>query len=201
LFLAYWLRRATRRVTEHVRAGEDLTSWYLRERQTPFVALQRLRVVPNDETDAKGQLIRLIMTRRSKMQPHVPGRHSAGISLRDGLISFVVILLAFAAFDDITTDNSTHLTVEYTALVLCAVWFVFVAARLIRLGRRTLGMLSLVALLAALWAQRGIGPGITPGRWPEYLAMIGVFFWFLALAAILAVFGWRGVPRPAISQR
>ena len=135
------------------------------------------------------------------MQPHVPGRHSGGFFLRDGLISFVALLLVFAAFDDITTDNATHFTVEYTALVLCAVWFVFVAASLIRVGRRTLGMLSLAALLGALWAQRGVGPGITPGLWPEYVAMTGVFLWFLALAAILVMFSWRGVPRPAISQR
>ena len=80
----------------------------------------------------------------------------------------------------------------------CAAWFGFVAASLIRLGRRTLGVLSLVALLGALWAQRGIGPGIT--LWPEYVAMIAVFLWFLALAATLAVLGWRRGSRPAISQ-
>jgi hypothetical protein len=133
-----------------------------------------------------------------RMQPDVPRRHSGGVLLRDGLMSFVALLLVFAAFDDITTDNTTRFTVEYTALVLCAMWFVFVAADLIRLGRRTLGVLSLVALLGALWAQRGIGPGITPELWPEHVAMTGVFLWFLALSAILVVFGWRFVARPAI---
>lgn len=119
---------------------------------------------------------------------------------RDGLISFVALLLALGAFDDITTDNSTHFTVEYTVLVACAVWFGFVAMRLIRLGRPTLGMLSVVALVGALWGQRGIGPGITPGVWPEYVVMTSVLLWFLALAATLVVLGWRGVPGPQISH-
>jgi hypothetical protein len=44
-FSVYWLLRATREMIEHFRAGENLTSWYLREIQTPFFALQRLRVV------------------------------------------------------------------------------------------------------------------------------------------------------------
>lgn len=132
-----------------------------------------------------------------RMQPLVPGRHSGGFLLRDGLISFVALLLVFAAFDDITTDNSTNFTVEYTVVVACAVWFGFVAVRLIRLGRQTLGVLSLVALLGALWAQRGIGPGITPGVWPEYVVMTGVFLWFLALAATLVALGWRGAIRAA----
>jgi len=53
-FAVYWLLRATRQMIEHFRAGENLTSWYLREIQTPFLALQRLRVVSSDEADAKG---------------------------------------------------------------------------------------------------------------------------------------------------
>ena len=134
------------------------------------------------------------------MESPSAGRHPSGFRRRDGLITFGVLLLAFAAFDDITTDNSTDFTVEYTALVACAMWFGLVAAKLIHLGRRTLGMLSLVALLGALWAQRGIGPGITR-LWPEYVAMIAVFLWFLALAATLMVLGWRAEPRPAISHR
>jgi hypothetical protein len=53
-FSVYWLLRATGQMIEHFRAGENLTSWYLREIQTPFFALQRLRVVSADEADAKG---------------------------------------------------------------------------------------------------------------------------------------------------
>lgn len=116
-------------------------------------------------------------------------RQGTGGFLRDALISFVALLLVFAAFDDITTDHSTRFTAEYTALAACAVWFAYVAAKLIRLGHGTLGMISLVALLGALWGQRGIGPGITPGLWPEYVVTTGAFVWFLALAGILVVLG------------
>ena len=134
------------------------------------------------------------------MQTDAPRRCNDGVLLREALISFVALMLVFAAFDDITTDNATHFTVEYIALSACASWFAFVAVRLIRIGRRTLGALSLAALAAALWAQRGIGPGITPGFWPEYTIMTAVFVWFLALAATLAVLGGRGVLRPATSD-
>ena len=121
----------------------------------------------------------------------VPGRPGGGSLLRDGAISFVALVLVFAAFDDITTDNATRFTAEYTALAVCAAWFGFVAVKLMRLGRTKLGMASLAALLGALWAQRGIGPGITPGLWPEYVVMTVAFTWFLALAVTLAALGWR----------
>jgi hypothetical protein len=50
-FVVYWLLSATRQMIEHFRAGENLTSWYLREIQAPFFALQRLRVVLTDDGD------------------------------------------------------------------------------------------------------------------------------------------------------
>jgi hypothetical protein len=53
-FAVYWLLRATRQMIDHFRAGENLTSWYLREIQTLFLSLQRLRVVSSDEVDSKG---------------------------------------------------------------------------------------------------------------------------------------------------
>ena len=121
--------------------------------------------------------------------------------LSHALISFVALLLVLAAFDDITTDNATQFTVEYALLAACAIWFAFVAVRLTRLGHRTLGMLSVLALLGALWGQRGIRPGITPGLWPEYLVTTGAFLWFLLLVAILAWLGWRGAARGAISHQ
>jgi hypothetical protein len=134
-------------------------------------------------------------------QPSVRGRHSGQFLLRDALISLVALLLAFAAFDDITTDNSTRFTTEYIVLLGCALWFGFLAVRLIRVGRRTLGFLSLLALSGALWGQRGIGTDITPALWPEYVVTIGVFLWFLALTATLMVLGRRGVAHSAISPQ
>ena len=112
--------------------------------------------------------------------------------VHDALVSFGAVLLVFAAFDDITTDlTATSFTIEYTALLACAIWFGVVAVRLIRLGYRTLGMLSLAALAGGLWGQRAIGPGITPGLWPEYVITTSAFLWFLALAISLLVLGYR----------
>jgi hypothetical protein len=121
-----------------------------------------------------------------------------GRFIRDGLLSFVVLLLAFAAFDDITTDKATSFRVEYTVLATCAVWFGSLAVRLLRLGYRTFGMVSLAALAGALWGQSAMHPDITPGFWPGYLVTIGAFLWFLALAISLLVLGSRAVmPTPA----
>ena len=135
------------------------------------------------------------------MPSHVSGRDVEGLFLRDGLISFFTLLIVFGAFDDITTDNSTNFTPEYTVLVACALWFGFVAVRLIREGYRTVGMVSLAALLGALWAQRGIGPGNAPVLWSEAVVIIGAFLWFLALASMLLVLGRRGMKRAATSRQ
>jgi hypothetical protein len=126
-------------------------------------------------------------------QPFVP-RPAANTFLRDGLLSLVALFLVFAAFDDITTDRSTSFRAEYTALVLCAAWFLAVALRLLSVHRTVLGAISLVALGAALWGQRGIGPGITPGFWPEYVATTAACVWFLVLAIVLIWLGRRHAP-------
>jgi hypothetical protein len=124
-------------------------------------------------------------------------RNTAGILIRDGMLSFVALLLAFAAFDDITTDNATSFRVEYTMLVICAVWLGSVAVRLLRRGYRTLGIASLAALAAALWGQFAIGRAITPGFWPGYVVTDGAFLWFLALAVGLLVQGFRARRSPS----
>ncbi len=97
------------------------------------------------------------------------------------------VVLAFAAFDDITTDRDTDFTVEYAVLAACALWLCVASIRLLSGRHRRLGGVSLVALAGALWAQRGIGPGMTPDLWPEYLVMIAAFLWFGALALFLFV--------------
>ena len=108
--------------------------------------------------------------------------------IRDAVVSFGALLLVFGALDDIATDKTaTSFTAEYTALVVCALWFGFVAIRLIRASYRTLGILSLVALAGGLWGHRAIGPGVRPGLWPEYVITTGAFLWFLALAISLLI--------------
>lgn len=114
----------------------------------------------------------------------------AGASLAYGLVTSVVLLLVFAAFDDITTDNATSFRAEYSALIASAAWLLFVALRLVRHHQPLLGWISLVVLAVGVWGQRGIGPGAVPGFWPEYLATIGAYAWFWALTLVLL---WRGL--------
>jgi hypothetical protein len=106
-------------------------------------------------------------------------------------ITLVVLLLVFAAFDDITTDNATTFRVEYTLLVGCTGWLLFVAWSLLRDGHRALGVASLIALGSAVWAQEAIGPGMPPGLRPEYIVFITAYFWFWALAGAMLWLAWR----------
>lgn len=103
--------------------------------------------------------------------------------LASGLTTFAALLLIFAAFDDITTDNATTFRVEYAALVACAAWLTFVAVRLWRAGHHLLGGASLLAVAAGVWAQRAIGPGLVPGFRVEYIVITAAYLWFVVLAA------------------
>ena len=111
-------------------------------------------------------------------------------------ITLVALLLVFAALDDITTDNATTFRVEYTFLVGCSAWLLFVAWSLIRGGHRPLGFASLVALANAVWAQRAIGPGTVPGVRLEYIVITSAYVWFGALAGAMLWLGWRARQRP-----
>jgi hypothetical protein len=108
-----------------------------------------------------------------------------------GFATLAVFMLAFLAFDDITTDNATAFPLEYSCLLLCAAWCLFVAVRLMRRGNRLLGILSLMALIAAVWGQREIGPGTIPSWQPEYVAPAAGLLWLLPLSAVLVVMGFR----------
>jgi hypothetical protein len=122
-------------------------------------------------------------------------RRTRAVSLlAAGAVTVAVLLLSFAAFDDITTGNETDFRLEYAALLVSAAWLFFVAFRLIRASRWVLGVISLVALAGALLGQREIRPGITPGLWPAYVVTTTAFIWFFAVAVVLFVSGWRAHP-------
>jgi len=110
-------------------------------------------------------------------------------------ITVVALLLIYAAFDDITTDNATTFHAEYTFLVGCAGWLLFLAWSLIRGAHRALGFSSLVALASALWAQHGIGPGMVARLRPEYIVMPAAYLWFWALAGAMLWLGYRARKR------
>ncbi len=112
-----------------------------------------------------------------------------------GLATLGVCLLAYLAFDDITTDNATAFRLEYTCLVFCAAWCLFVSLRLIAGGNRLLGIVSLVALIGAIWGRRKIGPATIPSLKPEYISTVTGLVWFLTLSVILVVIGFRHLPK------
>jgi hypothetical protein len=96
----------------------------------------------------------------------------------------------WAAFHDITRGEADT-TTEYTFLGICAAWLLYVGVRLVATRHRLLGAVSLLALAAGAMGQRGVGAGTVPTVQPSYVATLGAFLWFLALAVILGALSWR----------
>jgi peptidoglycan/LPS O-acetylase OafA/YrhL len=113
------------------------------------------------------------------------GSYSAAI------ITIASVVLAFAAFDDITTDADTNFTAERLTLAAAAVWCAFLVRDLMHQGQRTLGVLSLIMLGAGLVAYFAIGPGTTHSWQLAYVAMAGSLAWFLGIAGLLIYQRWR----------
>jgi hypothetical protein len=110
------------------------------------------------------------------------------------------LLLVFAAFDDITTDNATSFPLEYTILAASAVWLLFIAVRLMRHGHGLLGGISLLALASAVWGQYAVEPGVVWGQRavgfkPEYAAVMTAYGWFCALSLAMLWRAWRARSR------
>jgi hypothetical protein len=128
------------------------------------------------------------MDRRTEKPGEIP---SNPVWIVDGVVTLAFLVLAWLAFDDITTDNATSFPVEYTCLLACAIWCLVVAVRLAAKGRFILGTASALALGAAVWGQRSIGPGTVPSWRPQYVATVAAIVWFLSLAVVLVVLGFR----------
>jgi hypothetical protein len=120
-------------------------------------------------------------------------RASRGNLAPSALVTLAMLLVAFAAFDDITTGQEQGFATEYTAVTVSAAWLLFVTVQLMRSSRTVLGGLSAIALAGASLAQSAIGPGIRPGLQLGYVAIAGAFLWFTTLSAILLVDAWRGL--------
>ncbi len=106
-------------------------------------------------------------------------------------MTLAVVLLIFAAFDDITTDTATDFRVEYAALLACAVWLLFLSWRLFRQGHWILGGISLVAIVNGGFAQPAIVHGTVGGWWTEYVLLAATCLWFLGLSAMNLWLAWR----------
>jgi len=117
---------------------------------------------------------------------------------RDAMVTLLVVGLALAALDDITTDKSTgNFLPERILLAVCAVWFAFLAWHLIRAGQRGLGGASLGVVALGAVVQPGLGPGLAPLwlKYVAYFATVGVLGWFVLLGGLLAWRAWRVKPR------
>jgi hypothetical protein len=103
------------------------------------------------------------------------------------VISLVLLGLAYAALDDITTDRATSFTVEYSILAGCGAWILVVAALFTRARHYILAVLSVIALFAAVWGLRDIR-GVVSRASPEFVAVAGAFLWFFTVAVVAL---WR----------
>jgi hypothetical protein len=107
----------------------------------------------------------------------------------EAAITLAVALLAFAAFDDITTDAAATYTFEWIALAACGTWLAMVAVRLLRRRHRWLGVVSVAAVIAGVGAGSLIRSGTGPVQF-ESVSTLLALAWFLALAVILAAQAW-----------
>ncbi len=128
------------------------------------------------------------------------GLSRGGVLFAQGAVTLVVLVLAWLALDDITTDNSTGFVPEYRFLLAAGVWCLFIGYSLLRRGSPVLGITSVVAVAAAaLVASDGLGHVRDGGWsvfWPEYTVMLATWLWFLAVSVILLRLGLR-TPPPA----
>lgn len=122
---------------------------------------------------------------------HVQPQIRSGGDVAIGAATLGMVVLAFLAFDDITTDNATSFPLEYGCPALAALWSVALVVWLLRTRRFWLGGASLLILAAAAWGQRAIGPGTEPSLRPEYIATVSALAWFLVMAVALAISGFR----------
>jgi hypothetical protein len=68
----------------------------------------------------------------------------------EGAVTLAMVILAFLAFDDITTDNATTFTVEYSCLLACAIWCLVLVIRLAGTRHFVLGGASAVGWFLVL---------------------------------------------------
>ncbi len=99
-----------------------------------------------------------------------------------GIVSVLLIVLAWLALDDITTDNATGGFVpEYSVLEMCGAWFTAVAAWLFFRRRRLTGVTSLLAVGVAVLAFWSLPHHYAPASPVNYLGLLSIA-WFLGLA-------------------
>jgi hypothetical protein len=119
-----------------------------------------------------------------------PGNRS--VAARNAAITASTVLLAYLAFDDITTDSALSFRIEWTAIAGCAAWFTVASYWLMRQGFRKLGGISLAVVAVAALSQSSINGGAIASTWFARLALLVALAWFAALAAIMVWLAARG---------
>ena len=118
-----------------------------------------------------------------------------------GVMSAFVLLLAWAAIDDITTDTALRFDFEYMLLVLSGFWFAAIGAWLVVRRRTMLGFATLAAVgvgIPAFWSLPHRGE---PGSVVNYVALVPLV-WCLGLMTWMLVtrdseVSKQSVPGPA----
>jgi hypothetical protein len=106
-------------------------------------------------------------------------------SLCMGIASILLLVLAWAALDDITTDNATEFVPEYSILAVCGIWFTAVAVWLLVRRRALTGIISLIAVALAVVAFSSLPHHYGPASPINYSGLLSLG-WFLALAMWMA---------------
>ena len=110
-----------------------------------------------------------------------------------GVVSLFVLLLTWAALDDITTDTAQRFSVEYTLLMLSGAWFAGIGVWLVARGQRMLGAATLAAVavgIAAFWSLPH------RGEQPSGVNYLG----YVPLAWCLALIVWMLVARNPVGS-
>jgi len=133
-------------------------------------------------------------------EQHHPGQ-SATWHIAIGVVTLLALVPAFLAFHDIGVREA-DLSAEYGLLVVCGAWILFVAAWLLRTGRKGLSVVSILALAGLAWGTRN-GALATPPRTSTYVLTVACFVWFVVLSGILLRSGRQilGQRQPTGSQR
>jgi hypothetical protein len=119
-------------------------------------------------------------------------------SLCVGIASILLLMLAWAALDDITTDTATAFVPEYSILVVCGIWFTAVAVWLLVRRRALTGIISLFAVALAVIAFWSLPHHYGQGSPINYLGLLSLA-WFLALAVWMAARRGGAVKHPTRS--
>jgi len=103
-----------------------------------------------------------------------------------GVTSVLVLLLTWAALDDITTGNEPSFVGEYTLLALSDLWFAAIAGWLIVRRRTVIGLVSLAAVALAALAWWSLPHRGEPSNPINVLGFIPII-WFVALSVWMLV--------------